>query len=95
MCLYLSLLSLSLCLSVSMSLSLSLSLCNSLTSRLYPDLYEWVVNKGGSISAEHGIGQMKLAYSDYGKSQVERELVKKLKSLFDPNGILNPYKFVN
>ncbi|KAE9414477.1 hypothetical protein Angca_006196, partial [Angiostrongylus cantonensis] len=59
---------------------------------LYPFLYEWVVAHGGSISAEHGIGQLKLPHSSLGKSAAERDLVRKIKAMFDPNGILNPYK---
>ncbi|CAI2345560.1 unnamed protein product [Caenorhabditis sp. 36 PRJEB53466] len=58
---------------------------------LYPFLYEWVVAHGGSISAEHGIGQLKLPYSTLGKEPEERLLTKKLKNIFDPNGILNPH----
>lgn len=61
---------------------------------LYPFLYEWVVDHGGSISAEHGIGQLKLPYSTFGKDPEERLLTKKLKNIFDPNGILNPYKTI-
>ncbi|ETN76356.1 FAD linked oxidase protein [Necator americanus] len=63
-----------------------------LYDRLYPFIYEWVSVHGGSISAEHGIGQLKLPYSGLGKSLAEREIVRRIKSLFDPNGILNPYK---
>ncbi|VDM62808.1 unnamed protein product [Angiostrongylus costaricensis] len=59
---------------------------------LYPFLYEWVIAHGGSISAEHGIGQLKLPYSSLGKSAAERDLVWKIKAIFDPSGILNPYK---
>ncbi|VDM58991.1 unnamed protein product, partial [Angiostrongylus costaricensis] len=55
-------------------------------------IYEWVAAHGGSISAEHGIGQLKLPYSSLGKSSVERDLVRRIKAVFDPNGILNPYK---
>uniref|UniRef100_A0A8R1DP93 D-2-hydroxyglutarate dehydrogenase, mitochondrial n=2 Tax=Caenorhabditis japonica TaxID=281687 RepID=A0A8R1DP93_CAEJA len=65
-----------------------------LENLLYPFLYEWVVAHGGSISAEHGIGQLKLPYSELGKQPEERLLVKKLKNIFDPNGILNPYKMI-
>uniref|UniRef100_A0A1I7T239 D-2-hydroxyglutarate dehydrogenase, mitochondrial n=1 Tax=Caenorhabditis tropicalis TaxID=1561998 RepID=A0A1I7T239_9PELO len=61
---------------------------------MYPFLYEWVVAHGGSISAEHGIGQLKLPYSNLGKESEERLLTKKLKKIFDPNGILNPYKMI-
>lgn len=55
-------------------------------------IYEWVVAHGGSISAEHGIGQLKLPYASLGKPSVERDLVRRIKAVFDPNGILNPYK---
>ncbi|CAI5440843.1 unnamed protein product [Caenorhabditis angaria] len=65
-----------------------------LYKNLYPFLYEWVVSHGGSISAEHGIGRLKLPYSNYGKSPAERKLCQNLKHLFDPHGILNPYKFL-
>ncbi|WKX95867.1 hypothetical protein Q1695_012372 [Nippostrongylus brasiliensis] len=63
-----------------------------LYQRLYPFLYEWVVDHGGSISAEHGIGQLKLPYASLGKSSTERDLVRRIKVVFDPNGIMNPYK---
>lgn len=65
-----------------------------LENLMYPFLYEWVVAHGGSISAEHGIGQLKLPYSNLGKESEERLLIKKLKNIFDPNGILNPYKMI-
>ncbi|KIH42387.1 FAD linked oxidase protein [Ancylostoma duodenale] len=63
-----------------------------LYDKLYPFIYEWVNAHDGSISAEHGIGQLKLPYSGLGKSPAERELVRRIKSMFDPHGILNPYK---
>jgi FAD/FMN-containing dehydrogenase len=44
----------------------------------------------GSISAEHGIGRMKANRLADIKSDVELDLMKKLKALFDPNGIMNP-----
>ncbi|UMM18139.1 hypothetical protein L5515_014345 [Caenorhabditis briggsae] len=68
--------------------------CEELEELMYPFLYEWVVAHGGSISAEHGIGQLKLPYSNLGKGSEERLLTKKLKNIFDPNGILNPYKMI-
>lgn len=63
-----------------------------LYDRIYPFLYEWVIDHGGSISAEHGIGQLKLPYASLQKSPAERDLVRRLKAVFDPNGIMNPYK---
>ncbi len=43
----------------------------------------------GSISAEHGIGSLKREYLHYSRSEVELELMRKLKRSLDPNGILN------
>jgi FAD/FMN-containing dehydrogenase len=52
-----------------------------------------VVKKyGGSISAEHGVGVMKRdILADY-KDPVAIDLMRKIKHLLDPNGILNPGK---
>lgn len=46
----------------------------------------------GSISAEHGVGLLKKKYLTYSRSPREIELMKKMKSVFDPKGILNPGK---
>jgi FAD/FMN-containing dehydrogenase len=51
-----------------------------------------VVELGGSISAEHGIGQMKRADLARVKSEVELDLMRRIKSALDPKGILNPGK---
>jgi FAD/FMN-containing dehydrogenase len=51
-----------------------------------------VAEMDGSISAEHGIGRMKRAGLARYKSQVEMELMRGIKVLFDPNGIMNPGK---
>ncbi|CAD6195826.1 unnamed protein product [Caenorhabditis auriculariae] len=50
-----------------------------LYDKLYPYLYEWVADHGGSISAEHGIGQVKMPYAHFGKQLEERALVQSLK----------------
>jgi len=47
---------------------------------------------GGTISAEHGIGQLKRGLLKTVKSPVELDLMRRLKAAFDPNGILNPGK---
>jgi FAD/FMN-containing dehydrogenase len=47
---------------------------------------------GGSISAEHGIGQAKRDLMPAIKDPVELDLMRSLKRLFDPHGILNPGK---
>ncbi|KAJ3213222.1 hypothetical protein HDU67_003161 [Dinochytrium kinnereticum] len=59
-----------------------------------PFVYEWVEANRGSISAEHGLGVMKAPYIGYSKSKDAIAMMQQLKSLWDPNGIMNPYKFL-
>lgn len=47
---------------------------------------------GGSISAEHGIGQRKLAMLGRYKSPVELDLMRRIKQALDPKNLLNPGK---
>ncbi|MFN4143578.1 FAD-binding oxidoreductase [Aestuariivirga sp.] len=49
-----------------------------------------VAKLGGSISAEHGIGRLKAHRMPEIKSPVELSLMRQLKTMFDPRGILNP-----
>ncbi|RUL73990.1 FAD-binding oxidoreductase [Dyella choica] len=49
---------------------------------------------GGSISAEHGIGLVKRAYLESTRSAAEIALMRGVKAVFDPNGILNPGKLL-
>jgi FAD/FMN-containing dehydrogenase len=44
---------------------------------------------GGSISAEHGIGLVKRAYLDSTRSAAEIDLMRGVRKVFDPRGILN------
>jgi FAD/FMN-containing dehydrogenase len=55
-------------------------------------VHDLVAEMGGSISAEHGIGQMKRADLIRYKSPVELALMRKIKVGLDPKGILNPGK---
>jgi FAD/FMN-containing dehydrogenase len=48
----------------------------------------------GSFSAEHAIGQMRLTGMAAHKSPVELALMRKLKQVFDPQGLLNPRKML-
>ena len=48
----------------------------------------------GSISAEHGIGRMKLEELEHYRPGVELELMRKIKRAFDPDNILNPHKVI-
>lgn len=51
-----------------------------------------VLKHGGSISAEHGIGKLKREELARVKDPVALELMRGLKRMLDPNGILNPGK---
>ncbi|MGH8640646.1 MAG: FAD-binding oxidoreductase [Burkholderiales bacterium] len=55
-------------------------------------VYDIVLRHQGSFSAEHGIGQAKLAEISRYKSGVELGLMRALKATFDPHGIMNPGK---
>jgi len=51
-----------------------------------------VLQHGGSISAEHGIGQLKRDELASIRSDIEMELMRRIKTAFDPAGIMNPGK---
>jgi len=57
-------------------------------------VYDLVVAAGGSISAEHGIGQMKLAEFERLADPARLSALRALKTAFDPLGIMNPGKLV-
>ncbi|CAF9928289.1 MAG: hypothetical protein GOMPHAMPRED_004644 [Gomphillus americanus] len=61
---------------------------------LEPFVYEWIQKRKGSISAEHGLGLAKKAFIGYSKSETMIRLMKDIKRLYDPNGIMNPYKYI-
>lgn len=53
-----------------------------------------VAEFNGSISAEHGIGRLKRKLLPEVKSGVELDLMRRIKSTFDPNNILNPGRII-
>jgi FAD/FMN-containing dehydrogenase len=57
-----------------------------------PQLFERVGQAGGSISAEHGVGLLKRDFLGYTRSPVEIALMRGVKAVFDPAGIMNPGK---
>ncbi|KAI8428595.1 hypothetical protein MSG28_007334 [Choristoneura fumiferana] len=62
------------------------------TDMLEPFIFEEVSKLKGSISAEHGVGFRKPHFIHYSKDEGAISLMRELKQLMDPNGILNPYK---
>jgi FAD/FMN-containing dehydrogenase len=55
-------------------------------------VHDLVTERGGSISAEHGIGQLKREELKRYKSPLELELMRAIKHALDPTGLLNPGK---
>ena len=57
-------------------------------------VHQLVTNYGGSISAEHGVGQLRRDELRIYKSPVEMELMLRIKQAMDPNQIMNPGKLL-
>lgn len=56
------------------------------------ELFTEVVKMGGTLSGEHGIGLVQKEYMDIAFHPRSLELMKGIKAVFDPKGILNPGK---
>ncbi len=57
-------------------------------------VYDTVLERSGSISAEHGIGQSKNEALGRIKEKNVLDVMKQVKAMFDPHGIMNPGKFL-
>ena len=55
-------------------------------------VYAVVSELNGSISAEHGLGQLKRATIQQYKDPLELELMRSVKQALDPHGLMNPGK---
>lgn len=55
-------------------------------------VYQGLVSRGGSVSAEHGIGLQKRNYLSWSRSEPEIAMMRTIKKALDPNDILNPGK---
>ena len=56
------------------------------------EIFQLVVDMGGTLSGEHGIGLSKAAFMDIAFTPAELKLFREIKQAFDPNNILNPGK---
>ncbi|MFT6150854.1 MAG: glycolate oxidase [Flavobacteriales bacterium] len=56
------------------------------------EIFELTVSLGGTLSGEHGIGYVQKGYMDIAFNKVELGLLKSIKNVFDPTGIMNPGK---
>jgi FAD/FMN-containing dehydrogenase len=57
-------------------------------------VHDVVARHGGSFSAEHGIGQAKVAELERYEDPVALDLMRGMKAMLDPQGIMNPGKVV-
>ncbi len=62
--------------------------------RISPALFEAVRARRGSISAEHGVGLLKRDFLPFSRSPAEIALMRSVKRVFDPNGVMNPGKLL-
>ncbi len=67
----------------------------SIQKDVYKVVYDSVHAFKGSISAEHGVGQLKKDLLPEYKDEVELALMRKIKRALDPNALLNPGKVIN
>ena len=68
------------------------ALADKLCDFVDPLVMDYIKKHGGSVSGEHGVGQQKAQYLGFSKSPEMINAMRLIKSSFDPNGILNPYK---
>ncbi len=61
-----------------------------LRAQLQRAIYDLVTRHGGSISAEHGIGRLKVAELEHYGDPVRLAAMRAIKAALDPNGIMNP-----
>lgn len=57
-------------------------------------LFHWIIANDGKITGEHGIGLAKKRWFKDAVSPVAMDVHRRLKDALDPNGILNPGKFI-
>lgn len=56
------------------------------------EIFKLTVSLGGTLSGEHGIGIAKKPYMNIALGEMNLQLMRGIKKVFDPNGILNPGK---
>lgn len=60
----------------------------------FDDVMEVALGLGGTITGEHGVGMLKAGHLGSQLGEVAAELTRAIKAALDPNGILNPGKWV-
>jgi FAD/FMN-containing dehydrogenase len=57
-------------------------------------IYDLVTAHGGSISAEHGIGRLKVEDLEHYRSKIELDVMRSIKRALDPDNLMNPGKVI-
>jgi FAD/FMN-containing dehydrogenase len=57
-------------------------------------VYAAVAQHGGSVSAEHGLGQLRRELAHRLRPSVENEMMQSIKRAMDPQGLMNPGKLL-
>jgi glycolate oxidase len=63
-------------------------------SQAIREIFSYVHSVNGTISGEHGIGYVQRPYMDIVFNEVQMNLMRQIKHIFDPKGILNPGKVI-
>ena len=58
------------------------------------EIFELTVGLKGTLSGEHGIGYVQKDYMDIAFNETQIALMKGIKNVFDPKGIMNPGKLL-
>lgn len=58
------------------------------------EIFTLVVSMGGTLSGEHGIGLVQKEYMDIAFSATQLDLMRGIKNVFDPMGVMNPGKIL-
>ena len=58
------------------------------------ELTDIVASLGGSITAEHGVGRLRISEVSRYRSELEMEMMARLKRCFDPLNLMNPGKLL-
>jgi FAD/FMN-containing dehydrogenase len=58
-------------------------------------IYDLVTAYGGSISAEHGIGRIKVDELAHYRTKIELDVMRSLKRALDPQNLMNPGKVIS
>lgn len=68
--------------------------CEAAAAQVNLIVHEASVELGGSISAEHGIGSMHVRRLERFKPGVDLQMMRMIKTAFDPQGVMNPGKIL-